>query len=426
MIFEGEDRRNVDFYKIILFSFSSEGAIMIQGSWRALVWIGLSELFALSLWFSASVIAPELIEVWNLSSNSEAWLSTSVPIGFVIGALFSSYFGVADSFNPRKVFAVSVFLGAILNALLILVDYAFFGILLRILTGITLAGVYPIAVKILSQWFPKKRGFAIGILIAALTLGSSLPHFVIMFFSSLNWKLVIICTSVLALLSAIIVTYILEDAPIMSEKSPFSLKLIKKVVTNKPVMLANYGYFGHMWELYAMWTWLPAFLTASFSAYSPEFPHWFIALSSFISIGIAGGIGCVVGGLISDKIGRANLTIISMFISAICSILIGFTFGQFIWITLIICMIWGMSVISDSAQFSAAVSEIAEVEYVGTALTFQMCIGFLITIFSINLIPIIQRIVGWEWVFTILAIGPILGIVFMVKYRRYEFNNQKE
>ena len=425
MIFEGEDRRNVDFYKIILFSFSSEGAIMIQGSWRALVWIGLSELFALSLWFSASVIAPELIEVWNLSSNSEAWLSTSVPIGFVIGALFSSYFGVADRFNPRKVFAVSVFLGAILNALLILVDYAFFGILLRILTGITLAGVYPIAVKILSQWFPKKRGFAIGILIAALTLGSSLPHFVIMFFSSLNWKLVIICTSVLALLSAIIVTYILEDAPIMSEKSPFSLKLIKKVVTNKPVMLANYGYFGHMWELYAMWTWLPAFLTASFSAYSPEFPHWFIALSSFISIGIAGGIGCVVGGLISDKIGRANLTIISMFISAICSILIGFTFGQFIWITLIICIIWGMSVISDSAQFSAAVSEIAEVEYVGTALTFQMCIGFLITIFSINLIPIIQRIVGWEWVFTILAIGPILGIVFMVKYRRYEFNNQK-
>ena len=425
MIFEGEDRRNVDFYKIILFSFSSEGAIMIQGSWRALVWIGLSELFALSLWFSASVIAPELIEVWNLSSNSEGWLSTSVPIGFVIGALFSSYFGVADRFNPRKVFAVSVFLGAILNALLILVDYAFFGILLRILTGITLAGVYPIAVKILSQWFPQKRGFAIGILIAALTLGSSLPHFVIMFFSSLNWKLVIICTSALALLSAIIVTYILEDAPIMSEKSPFSLKLIKKVVTNKPVMLANYGYFGHMWELYAMWTWLPAFLTASFSAYSPEFPHWFIALSSFISIGIAGGIGCVVGGLISDKIGRANLTIISMFISAICSILIGFTYGQFIWITLIISMIWGMSVISDSAQFSAAVSEIAEVEYVGTALTFQMCIGFLITIFSINLIPIIQRIVGWEWVFTILAIGPILGIVFMVKYRRYEFNNQK-
>ncbi|TQR39484.1 MFS transporter [Lysinibacillus sphaericus] len=398
---------------------------MIQGSWRALVWIGLSELFALSLWFSASVIAPELIEIWNLSSNSEAWLSAAIPIGFVIGSLFSSYFGVADRFNSRKIFAISVFLGAILNVLLIIVHYAFLGILLRILTGITLAGVYPIAVKILSQWFPQKRGFAIGVLIAALTLGSSLPHFVVMFFSSLNWKLVIISTSGMALLSAIIVTYILEDAPIVPNKSPFSLKLIKKVVLNKPVMLANYGYFGHMWELYAMWTWLPAFLTASFLTYSPEIPHWFIALSSFISIGIAGGIGCVIGGLISDKIGRANLTIISMFISAICSLVIGFTFGQYIWLTLIISMIWGMSIISDSAQFSAAVSEIADVDYVGTALTFQMCIGFLLTIFSINLIPIIQRIIGWEWVFTILAIGPILGIGFMVKYRRYEITNEK-
>jgi MFS family permease len=398
---------------------------MSPGSWRALVWIGLSELCALSLWFSASVIAPELFEIWNLSSNSEAWLSASIPIGFVIGSLFSSYFGVADRYNPRKVFAISVFLGAILNALLIFVNYAYLGILLRVLTGITLAGVYPIAVKILSQWFPKKRGFAIGILIAALTLGSSLPHFVVMFFSSLNWKFVILSTSGLALLSAIMVTFILEDAPIEPKKSIFSLKLIKKVVMNKPVMLANYGYFGHMWELYAMWTWLPTFLTASFLTYSPDIPHWFIALSSFISIGIAGGIGCVIGGLISDKIGRANLTIISMFISAICSIVIGFTFGQYIWLTLIISMIWGVSVIADSAQFSAAVSEIAEVDYVGTALTFQMCIGFLLTIFSINLIPIIQRIIGWEWVFTILAIGPILGVLFMVKYRRYELTNEK-
>jgi len=395
---------------------------MIRGSWRALVWIGLSVLFALSLWFSASVIAPQLIEIWSLSSSFEAWLSASVPIGFVIGSLLSSYFGVADRLNPRKIFAASAFLGAILNALLILVDYVYFGILFRVLTGITLAGVYPIAVKILSQWFPKNRGFAIGILIAALTLGSSLPHFVVLF-SSLNWKVVIICSSVLALLSAFVVTFILEDAPANSQRSHFSLKSIRKVVVNKPVMLANYGYFGHMWELYAMWTWLPAFLTASFSTSAPEIPYWFIALSSFISIGIAGGIGCVAGGLLSDKIGRANLTIISMFISALCSILIGFTFGQSIWFTLLISLIWGMSVISDSAQFSAAVSEKAEDDYVGTALTFQMCIGFLLTIFSINLIPIIQGIVGWEWVFMVLAIGPILGIVFMVKYRRYEFNN---
>ena len=371
------------------------------------------------------MIAPELIEIWNLSPNSEAWLSSSVPIGFVIGALFSSFLGVADRFNPRKVFAISALLGAILNALLIIVGSGFLGILLRVFTGITLAGIYPIAVKILSEWFPKKRGLAIGILIAALTLGSSLPHFIVMFFSSLSWKFVIICSSILALISAFVVPFVLKDAPVKSKSLPFSLKLIKKVVTNKPVMLANYGYFGHMWELYAMWTWLPAFLTVSFLTSSQEIPYWFIALSSFISIGIAGGIGCVVGGLISDKIGRANLTIVSMIISAICSIIIGFTFGQSIWLTLLISIIWGISIISDSAQFSAAVSEVAEDEYVGTALTFQMCFGFLLTIVSINLIPIFQKMVGWEWVFTILAIGPILGIITMVRYRRYEFNNEK-
>src|SRR5690606_13784103 len=148
-----------------------------------LIWIGLSELCALSLWYSASVIAPNLMDIWNLSSNSEAWLSASVPIGFVIGALFSAYFGIADRFNARKVFAISAFLGAILNALLIFVNSSFIGILLRVLTGITLAGIYPIAVKMLSEWFPKKRGLAIGILIAALTLGSSLPHFIVIFIS---------------------------------------------------------------------------------------------------------------------------------------------------------------------------------------------------------------------------------------------------
>ncbi|MBD3107790.1 MFS transporter [Bacillus sp. AGMB 02131] len=398
---------------------------MIRGSWKALSWIAISQLFALSMWFSATVIVSELIVEWQISPQAEAWLSASVPIGFVIGAFVSSSLGIADRYNPRKVFAISAFFGGIFNGLLIFIEAATFGIMLRILTGITLAGVYPVAVKILSQWFPKKRGLAIGILIAALTIGSSLPHFIVMFFSTLNWKLVIIYSSILAWLSATIVYWILPDAPETSTRSIFSFKLIKKVLNNKPVMLANYGYFGHMWELYAMWTWLPVFFAASFKLTSPEISSWIIALLSFLCIGIAGAIGCIVGGYVSDKIGRSNLTIISMFVSAICAVLIGFTFGQAIWLTVLVSIIWGMTVISDSAQFSAAVSETAESEYVGTALTFQMCIGFLITIFSINIIPLLVNTVGWQWAFTLLAIGPLLGIISMYKYKLHELNKTK-
>lgn len=383
------------------------------GRWRALSLISAAILCALSLWFSASVIADELLLRWNATSSLKAWLSAAVPAGFVIGAFFSALVGLADRFNTRTIFAISALLGALINSLLLLTDSALLGIMIRLLTGVTLAGVYPAAVKLLSQWFPQRRGTALGILIAALTVGSAFPHLIQVFFTGFDWTIIVISSSVLAIIAACIVQFLLKDAPIAATKTIFSLGHLKQVVKNKRMMLANYGYLGHVWELYAMWTWIPVFFAASLPYASAQF----IALWSFVTIGGAGAVGCVLGGLLSDQIGRANVTILSMLISCVCAFCIGFTFGGSWYVTIFIAIIWGASIIADSAQYSAAVTESAEDSYVGTALTFQMCIGFLLTIVSINLIPIIQHIVGWQWAFAFLAIGPAIGIIYMWKFK---------
>lgn len=231
-------------------------------------------------------------------------------------------------------------------------------------------------------------------------------------------------SSLLAIIAACIVYFIVEDAPGISKSPPFSFKMLHKVMTNKRAMLVNYGYFGHNWELYAMWTWLPTFLSASFLSYRADVSAAFVSFISFAVIGLAGSIGCVIGGIVADKIGRAHLTMLSMTISGTCALLIGFTYGEVMWLTILLALVWGMSVISDSAQFSAAVSEVVEPEYVGTALTFQMCIGFLITIISINLVPILEKQLGWQSVFAFLAIGPLLGTLAMYRFKKYEAINK--
>jgi MFS family permease len=396
---------------------------MLKSRLGPLVIISLSELFVLSLWFSASAILPELKLAWNLSDFTSSWVTASVQLGFIVGAFFSSFLGISDRLNSRKLFACSAIFGAFINFLLVFVSQASLGFFIRFLTGVSMAGIYPTAVKLVAQRYPKQRGMAIGILIGALTLGSALPHSIVAFTSGIDWKIVIIASSILALIGSSLMFLFVRDVTDAAKTTKIDLRLVGRVISNQKVMLANYGYFGHMWELYAMWTWLPAFLTFSFTYHLSDIDKWNSHLFAFLIIGLAGAVGCILGGYYADKIGKTRLTIIAMIVSGTCAVLIGFTLQFSIWLTIILAFLWGMSVIADSAQFSAIVTEYAAEEYTGTALTFQMAIGFLITVVSINLLPIVQGMVGWRWVFILLSIGPILGVISMRKLGTLERNS---
>jgi MFS family permease len=378
--------------------------------------IAVCQVAAMGLWFSASAIVPSLVAEFGLSGFAQAALTSGVQAGFVIGCLVSAVLGLPDRFDPRRVFAASAFVGAIANALLLVVDPRSVAVpLLRMVTGVCLAGVYPVGMKLASTWAKGDMGLMVGILVGALTLGSAAPHL----FNALggvHWRIPLTVSSLSALATAALIGFA-GIGPNLRPAPRFDPAAALSAWRDVPLRLANLGYLGHMWELYAMWAWIGVFFNASFALQlDPDAARLAAKLAAFATIA-AGAIGSVGAGVLADRMGRTTLTIAAMAISGTCAATIGLLFGgNPVWLVAV-GLVWGISIVADSAQFSASVAELADPARVGTMLTVQTALGFTLTLATIHLMPYLIDGLGWRYAFIPLAIGPAAGIWAMARLR---------
>lgn len=388
--------------------------------WRNLSLLVAGEILVLGLWFSASAVLPQMTEEWRLSGAMQSWMTMSVQIGFVVGALLSALLNLPDRVPASRLIAWSALGGAAANGAIALPDHSpALALIFRFVTGMGLAGTYPPAMKLAATWCKEDRGLGIGLLVGGIVLGKSVPHLL----NALPllgeggmppWRAVLVVTSALAAFGALIVGAGVRGGPFLSEMAPFNWRYAGRVLTQRPTRLATFGYLGHMWELYGMWTWVPIFLIVSYGA-----AGWSISsarLAGFTAVA-AGSVGSLAAGITADRLGRTRVTVVSLILSGGCTLCAGIFFSRPGLLT-VLCLLWGFAVVADSAQFSAAVSELADPRYVGTALTVQTTLGFLLSLLTIRFIPPLVEIIGWEWVFVLLAPGPLFGIWSMLQLRR--------
>ena len=379
---------------------------------RALV--ALVEVLGLNVWFSATAVVPTLRSEWGIGATGAVWLTASVQIGFVTGAISSSAFNLADRVTPHKLLAASALGAAACTAAIALFANSLgAGIPIRFLTGMFLAGVYPVGLKLMASWsVSADRGRTFGILIGALTLGSALPH-LISGFGPLPWRSVVLAAAALSTSAAVIALAVIRPGPHLDVRTitPDPRYALALFVERGP-RLVSLGYFGHMWELYALWTWLSMFVGAGREARgdTTTASTGFIA---FAAIGVAGAVGSLLGGWASDRFGRPPAAVAALVISGTCCVASPFFFAAPTVVLVVFVLVWGAAVIADSGVFSTALSETTDARFVGTALTAQTGIGFLLTVVTIQLVPMAADLIGWHYAFLILAPGPLIGAVAM-------------